>query len=168
MCFTGSFHVPTLRVTAIAATTDIGLQPSSVTFMIRVVKAVKADDAGRVFLAIFALPGHISMFQYFGADAKRQVVVPDLGDDPVRIIALEEELFSALEIVLNRIHIASSCHSGLIQTLVDNLRVQRLHEGGREDGGDGVRGGCRGLSLKSCLQIALEKSLELRVDARLI
>ena len=71
------------------------------------------------------------MFQYFGADAKRQVVVPDLGDDPVRIIALEEELFSALEIVLDRrICSTSSCHSGLIQTLVDNLRVQGLHEGG--------------------------------------
>ena len=65
------------------------------------------------------------MLQYFGADAKRQVVVPNLSYDPVRVVALKEELFSALEIVLDRrVRSACSCHSGLIQTLVDNLRVQ--------------------------------------------
>ena len=97
----GALHVPALWIAAVTAPAHIRFQPRSVPFMIRVVEAIETDDARWVLLAILALPGHISVLQHLSADAKGEMIVPDLRDDAIRVLAAEQDFFRTLEITLH-------------------------------------------------------------------
>ena len=68
--------------------------------MVRVIEAVETDDTRWVFLTILTLPCHISMFEHFSANTKGEVIIPDLGNDGIRVLTIEKKLFRALKVFL--------------------------------------------------------------------
>ncbi len=69
------FLGPSRRIPAVAASTDISLEPHLMPLMISFFEAILADDAGRVFLACFALPCHIPVGHCLGADSIRGLIL---------------------------------------------------------------------------------------------
>lgn len=64
-----AFLVPSIRVTTIAAATNMSFKPHPMTRVVRLLKALVANDAGGVLLTIFAFPSYIARLHYFSADA---------------------------------------------------------------------------------------------------
>jgi hypothetical protein len=60
---------PGIWVSAVAAPTDVPLEPDLVAFVICLLKALLTDDASRIFLASFAFPSDIPIGKGLGANS---------------------------------------------------------------------------------------------------
>ena len=75
MIWTEAFLVPSIRISAVTAASNICLEPNSMAFMVTLLEALLADDACRVLLAIFAFPSDISRLQRLGAHSHASELV---------------------------------------------------------------------------------------------
>jgi len=63
--------IPSLRVSAITASSHVSFELDSMALMISLLKTVLTNYACRVFLAVKASPSYIARFHLLGADAHR-------------------------------------------------------------------------------------------------
>ena len=72
--------VPGIRISAVAAATDIPLELHTVSHMVALLKALFADDASWILLAVEAAPSHISERQLLRANSRRAILVDERKD----------------------------------------------------------------------------------------
>jgi hypothetical protein len=87
-----AFCGPTIWVSTVTTPTHVSFQPDFMACMVSFFKASLADDASRVFLAVFAFPCHISDVQSFSTHTTgARICLLKLFYSFFRVLRTEEE-----------------------------------------------------------------------------